>query len=614
MARLATLAVLSALRHGSAKITMDVAYTADGTTSMGYMTYDDSVCTSASKCPVVVIIHDWNGMNEYEKQRACMVADMGYVAFAADIYGVDTPTASMTDWIAASSAHTQNLTMYMSKIHGAVAQAMSYDFVDPARMAAIGYCFGGAGLINVALSGHSGLSGIEFPPGLLGVVSYHGGLSGGLLPPVAGTRPQLLVHSGTADDSNEDIMNLTRDLESVSAEYSISRYGYGVLHSFTEWDAYAPGFAMYSPMADQRSWEATERFFVELFDSVGGTPVGEPNLSTVPSKFTHMMVNYTAAGVECQGFVIYDSSICNSSSKCPAVVVIQDWNGMDEYEMERAYLLAQQGYVAFAADIYGVDTPTASITDWIAASTAHNTNASMYMSKIHGAVVQTMSWDVVDTDNMAAIGYCFGGSGLINLALVGHSGLADVDPFPVGLKGVVSFHGGLTSVQAPVAGTTRPRALILAGAQDTSISDAAVSALTDDLESVEASFEITRYGSSVMHSFTHWGVASPEMGAAYDATADFRSWYDMTRFLEEIFSDSPLGTQKSAVCELESAVATTTGQDDMEEPATGSTTGPAAATTAGQDDDAASGARVVVSGASVLTALALLFSVLIASA
>jgi len=471
----------------------------------------------------------------------------------------------------------------MSKIHGAVTQAMSYDFVDPARMAAIGYCFGGTGLINVALAGYSGFSGIEFPSGLLGVVSYHGGLSSGWLDPVAGSRPQLLVHSGTADDSNEDIMNLTRDLESVSAEYSISRYGYGVLHSFTEWDSSSPGFAMYSPMADQRSWEATERFFVELFDSGGGTPVGEPDLSAVPSSFTHMMVNYTAAGVDCQGFVIYDSSICTSSSKCPAVVVIQDWNGMDDYEMERAYLLAQQGYVAFAADIYGVDTPKADMSDWIAASTAHSQNASLYMSKIHGAVAQTMSWDVVDTANMAAIGYCFGGTGLINLALVGHSGLADVAPFPVGLKGVVSYHGGLASVQSAQSGTTRPKALILAGAQDTSISDAAVSALTDDLESVEASFEITRYGSGVVHSFTHWGMAMPQMGSAYDATADFRSWYATTKFLEEIFSDSTLGTQKSAVCELLPV-----------------------------QEDAASGAREAGSEVFCLTALALTGSVMTA--
>lgn len=595
MARFATLAMLVALRHGSAKIAMDVRYTADGTSSMGYMTYDDSVCTAESKCPVVVIIQDWTGMDEYEKQRACMVADMGYVAFAADIYGEDTPKANMNDWIAASSAHRQNATMYMSKIYGAVAQAMSYDFVDPARMAAIGYCFGGTGLINVALAGYAGVSGIEFPSGLLGVVSYHGGLTSGLLQPVAGSRPQLLVHSGTADDSNDDIMNLTRDLESVSAEYSISRYGHGVLHSFTEWDANAPFFAMYSPMADQRSWEATERFFVELFDSDGGTPVGEPDLNTVPSNFTHMMVNYTAAGVDCQGFVIYDSSICTNSSKCPAVVVVQDWNGMDDYEMERAYLLAQQGYVAFAADIYGVDTPKADMNDWIAASTAHSQNASLYMSKIHGAVAQTMSWDFVDTSNMAAIGYCFGGTGLINLALVGHSGLADVDPFPAGLKGVVSYHGGLGSLQAAQDGTTRPQALILAGAQDTMISDAAVSALSDALESVEASFEITRYGSGVVHSFTHWGQAAWG-NSAYDATADFRSWYSTTKFLEEIFSDSPLGTQKPAVCELEPVATSTSELEPVE-------------------GDATSGAGRVAGGAApALAALALLLSILSSAA
>jgi hypothetical protein len=94
----------------------------------------------------------------------------------------------------------------------------------------------------------------------------------------------------------------------------------------------------------------------------------------------------------------------------------------------------------------------------------------------------------------------------------------------------------------------------LAGTQDTSISDVAVLVLTDDLESVEVSFNITRHGSSVVHSFTHWGqVAFGD--SAYDATADLSSWYDTTKLLE-IFSDSLLGTQKSTICELQPAAAT----------------------------------------------------------
>lgn len=601
MARLASLTALAALRHGfAAKVSMDVRYVADGTSCMGYMTYDDSVCTSASKCPVVVIIQDWNGMNEYEKQRACMVADMGYVAFAADIYGEDTPKASMQDWMAAAGAHRQNATMYMNKIHGAISQAMSYDFVDSARMAAMGYCFGGTGLINVALAGYSGFPGIEFPSGLLGVVSYHGGLTSGWLPPAAGSRPQLLVHSGTADDSNEHIMNLTSDLESVDASYSISRYGHGVLHSFTEWDSNTPGMAMYSPMADQRSWEATERFFHELFHESGSAPTGKPDMTTVPSKYTHMMVNYTAAGVECQGFAMYDSTICTSTSKCPAVVVVQDWNGMNDYEMERAYLLAQQGYVAFAADIYGVDTPTATMSDWIAATTLHNQDPSMFMGKIHGAVAKTMSMEVVDSSNMAAIGYCFGGSGLINLALVGHSGMDGVDAFPAGLKGVVSYHGGLNSMQRAKSGTTRPKALILAGAQDTSISDAAVSNLTDELESVQADFEISRYGPDVVHGFTHWGQQAFGNNG-YDATADFRSWYDTTKFLQELFSDAAMGTQKPAVCNLHpSSDSTSDGH--------ASTTTHDAHTTGASDTTGAEVAGATRSRAALLTAVAALHS------
>lgn len=247
-------------------VTSNVSYTADGVDSMGYMVYDSTLCTEASKCPAVMIIQDWNGMNEYEKKRAYLLAQEGYVAFAADIYGVDTPKESMQDWMAASSAHSSNATMYMGKIHGAFAKVLEYGFVDASKLAGIGYCFGGTGLVNVAMVGHTGFPDIAFPEGLLGVASFHGGLSNGWAAPVQGTtRPKLLLHSGGKDDANADISQLTNDLESVGAIYEISRYGPNVFHSFTEWDSAVPGMAMYDARADARSWSDTMDFLEELF-------------------------------------------------------------------------------------------------------------------------------------------------------------------------------------------------------------------------------------------------------------------------------------------------------------------------------------------------------------
>lgn len=548
MATIATMLSFAVGVH-SAKNAMLVDYVADGAAMQGYISYNPTRCTASSKCPAVVIIHDWNGMNGYEKERACMLADMGYVAFAADIYGTNMPVANMNDWMAASGMHRNNATKYMTKMHGAISKVMTYDFVDTGKMAAMGYCFGGTGLINIAMAGYEGFPGVTFPAGLLGVVSFHGGLSAGYVAPVAGASPKLLVHSGAKDDSNEHIENLTSDLENKTASYEIHRYGSGIVHSFTEWDASVPGMSMFSAHADKRSWEATTKFFDELFTSAGVNPVGAPSMSGLDSKFVQENVSYMADGEEMLGYMIYDSSVCSSVSKCPSVVVIQDWNGMNDYEKERAYLLAQQGYVAFAADIYGVNMPKASMSDWIAAASAHRSNATMYMSKIYGAVAQVLTYDVVDADKLAAIGYCFGGTGLVNLAMAGHDGIPGVQ-FPTGLKGVVSFHGGLGSGYLAPAGTSRPKVLLHSGGKDDANGD--ISKLTDDLEGISASYEITRYGSNVLHSFTEWSANLPAMGAAYNPRADFRSWQDTLAFFHEIFvEDIPLkGSHQSAlVCD-----------------------------------------------------------------
>jgi len=232
---------------------------------LGYMVYNSAKCSSVKKCPAVMIVQDWNGMNDYEKARAYMIAQEGYVAFAADIYGVDTPVDTMSDWIAASQAHGNNASKYMGKMHGALAKVSEYDFVDTGKLAAMGYCFGGTGMVNLAMAGHDGFPGIAFPRGLLAVVSFHGGLGSGYYPAQAGSRPKLLLHSGGKDDANDAISTLTDDLESVGATYEIARYGSEVYHTFTEWDANTPGRAMYNMRADFRSWFSTMDFLKDTF-------------------------------------------------------------------------------------------------------------------------------------------------------------------------------------------------------------------------------------------------------------------------------------------------------------------------------------------------------------
>jgi dienelactone hydrolase len=345
-------------------------------------------------------------------------------------------------------------------------------------------------------------------------------------------RPKLLLHSGAKDDANEDIATLIGDLETLGADYEVSRYGPGVLHSFTEWEANTPGMAMYDQQADERSWAATVQFFQELF-ATGVSPVQEPTGSVDSAKFMEADVDYEADGVACRGYMIYDKTKCSARCPCPAVVVVQDWDGMNDYEKHRARVLAEAGYVAFAADIYGVDTPVENMQDFIAASSAHQQDSSLFLKKIHGAVAKAIGYDVVDANNLAAVGYCFGGNGMVRVALGGHSVLDP--PFPAGLKGVVSYHGGITNGYGDVndAATSRPKLLYLASGADTSTSIALVNGLTDALEGVSANYQVGMYGPGIGHGFTHWG------GASYDARADMRSWSATMDFLNEIF-DLPL--------------------------------------------------------------------------
>ncbi|CAE7491975.1 unnamed protein product [Symbiodinium natans] len=487
------------------------------------MAYKPTVCTASMKCPAVVVIQDWNGMNDYEKERTRMLAGLGYVGFAADIYGYGTPVEDMSDWMAASSAHRGNPDLYMSKISAAIDKVKTYDFVDTSKIAVIGYCFGGTGVVNMAILGMD----------ILGVVGYHSGIQpnarvvrGNSTVPVVA---KVLLHSGVMDDAATDMALLEQELESAQATYEIDRYGSGVYHSFTEWSAAFPGQAMYDQRADVRSWESTKLFLAELFSGLPAASRG-PEHDTV----TTGLHNYTCNTTTCEGYMAYNASACTASMKCPAVVVIQDWNGMNDYEKERARMLAGLGYVGFAADIYGYGTPVEDMSDWMAASSAHRGNPDLYMSKISAAIDKVKTYDFVDTSKIAVIGYCFGGTGVVNMAILG-----------MDILGVVGYHSGIQPNARVVRGnSTVPvvaKVLLHSGVMDDAATDMAL--LEQELESAQATYEIDRYGSGVYHSFTEWSAAFPGQ-AMYDQRADVRSWESTKLFLTELFSGLPAAARE----------------------------------------------------------------------
>jgi dienelactone hydrolase len=236
---------------------------ADGDQALkGYLAYDSA--KADKKMPAVMIVPAWGGVSEYEYERARMIAaDLGYVAMVADIYGNGVHYAmptGMQDAMRESTKYRSDIPLFNSRMNAAVAELRKLDFVDSDKIAAIGYCFGGTGVINLAISGAD----------ISGIVSFHGGLTQRAAASKAASIPaKMLILSGGSDDAQSEVAELENELNMANATWEITRY-YGVGHSFTEWGpAVSPGNRGYNPRADFRSWTSMGLFFEEIFSGKG---------------------------------------------------------------------------------------------------------------------------------------------------------------------------------------------------------------------------------------------------------------------------------------------------------------------------------------------------------
>lgn len=166
-------------------------------------------------------------MNAYEQERAEMIADeLGYIGFAADIYGKDKhEVPNITERIALVNLYRPNATLFSTRIQAAVETVRGLEDVDGDKIALIGYCFGGTGVLTYAMTGINDVQ---------AVVSFHGGLT---TVPTTGdvdVTPKVLVLSGGADDASSDIIDLEMNMDSVNANWEITRYS-NIEHAFTVW-------------------------------------------------------------------------------------------------------------------------------------------------------------------------------------------------------------------------------------------------------------------------------------------------------------------------------------------------------------------------------------------
>jgi dienelactone hydrolase len=232
-------------------------------------------------------------------------------------------------------------------------------------------------------------------------------------------------------------------------------------------------------------------------------------------------IEYKHGDTVLEGYLAYDSSIIG---KRPGVLIVHQWKGLTDYEKKRAAMLAKLGYNVFALDIYGKGIRPQSSQEAGAQAGKYKSNRELLRARAQAGLAVLQKHELTDPKRVAAIGYCFGGTTVIELARSG----ADV-------AGVVSFHGGLDSPHPEDGRNIKCKVLALHGADDPNVPPKDLAAFEDEMRQAKVDWQLVKYGGAV-HSFTDWNAGdNPQQGAAYNEKADRRSWEAMKEFFAEIF-------------------------------------------------------------------------------
>ncbi len=248
-------APLLPVAHGEI-VTKMITYVDNGVELEGFLAYDSDKVKGAT--PGVLIVHQWMGLTDNEKRRATMLAELGYIAFALDIYGKGDRPAARSEAGKWAGKYKGDRKLFRQRLAAGLTVLQSQPNVDQQRIAAIGYCFGGTGVLEMARMGAK----------VAGVVSFHGGLDATLPVTEHAHKPKVLVLHG-ADDPfvpAAQIEGFVKEMNAAKFDWQMIYYS-GAVHSFTQKEAGNDNStgAAYQAAADARSWEAMRQFLNEVF-------------------------------------------------------------------------------------------------------------------------------------------------------------------------------------------------------------------------------------------------------------------------------------------------------------------------------------------------------------
>jgi dienelactone hydrolase len=244
---------------------------------------------------------------------------------------------------------------------------------------------------------------------------------------------------------------------------------------------------------------------------------------TASAAVQQQEIEYKSGDVVLKGLLAFDDA---SAARRPGVLVVHEWWGHDEHARNSARRLAAAGFVALALDMYGDGKQAHHPKEAAKLLTEVRSNLPLMRARFQAARELLTAQSNADASRLAAIGYCFGGSVVLEMARAG----AD-------LRGVVSFHGALDTKEPAKPDTVKPEILVLTGGSDPFVPKSQVDAFDSEMRAARAKYRIVTYA-GVQHSFTN--PAATEYGKkfnlpeAYDAEADKKSWQEMLSMLDRV--------------------------------------------------------------------------------